>query len=149
MPELIIFVGMQGAGKSTYYRAHLAATHVHVSKDLMPNARNRDVRQREMIVAALSEGRSVVVDNTNPTPDVRAPLIELGKSLGARVVAYYFETPVKLAVARNRGREGKARVPDVAIFVTAKKLVAPAFSEGFDEVRVIAPPTETTPETTT
>ena len=144
MPELIIFVGMQGAGKSTYYRAHLAATHVHVSKDLMPNARNRDVKQREMIVAALSEGRSVAVDNTNPTPDVRAPLIELGKSLGARVVAYYFETPVKLAVARNRGREGKARVPDVAIFVTAKKLVPPALSEGFDEVRVIAPLPETT-----
>ena len=144
MPELIIFVGMQGAGKSTYYRAHLAATHVHVSKDLMPNARNRDVRQREMIVAALAEGRSVAVDNTNPTPDVRAPLIELGKSLGARVVAYYFETPVKLAVARNRGREGKARVPDVAIFVTAKKLVPPALGEGFDEVRVIAPLPETT-----
>ena len=144
MPELIIFVGMQGAGKSTYYRAHLAATHVHVSKDLMPNARNRDVKQREMIVAALSEGRSVAVDNTNPTPDVRAPLIELGKSLGARVVAYYFETPVKLAVARNRGREGKARVPDVAIFVTAKKLVPPALGEGFDEVRVIAPLPETT-----
>ena len=144
MPELIIFVGMQGAGKSTYYRAHLAATHVLVSKDRMPNARNRDVKQREMIVAALSEGRSVAVDNTNPTPDVRAPLIELGKSLGARVVAYYCETPVKLAVARNRGREGKARVPDVAIFVTAKKLVPPALGEGFDEVRVIAPLPETT-----
>ncbi|HEY0371426.1 MAG TPA: ATP-binding protein [Thermoanaerobaculia bacterium] len=145
MPELIIFVGMQGAGKSTYYRAHLAATHVHVSKDLMPNARNRDAKQDEMITAALSAGQSVAVDNTNPTPAVRVPLIDLGKSLGARVAAYYFETPVKLAVARNRGREGKARVPDVAIFVTAKKLVPPSLDEGFDEVRVIAPPPEPTP----
>jgi hypothetical protein len=50
---------------------------------------------------------------------------------------------VKTAVARNRLREGKARVPDVAIFVTAKKLVPPSFDEGFDEVRVIAPPPET------
>jgi predicted kinase len=142
MAELIIFVGMQAAGKSTYYRAHLAATHVHVSKDLMPNARNRDDRQREMIVAALAAGKSVAVDNTNPTPAVRAPLIELGKSLGARVVAYYFEIAPKEAVARNRGREGKARVPDVAIFVTAKKLVPPSFEEGFDEVRVVQPPPE-------
>ena len=138
MPELIVFVGMQGAGKSTYYREQLAATHVHVSKDLMPNARNRDAKQNEMITKALSSGRSVVVDNTNPTPAVRAPLITLGKSFGARVVAYYFETPVKIAVARNRGREGKARVPDVVIYVTAKKLVPPSFDEGFDEVRVIA-----------
>ena len=139
MPELIVFVGMQGAGKSTYYRAHLAATHVHVSKDLMPNARNRDERQRSMITAALKAGKSVVVDNTSPTPEVRAPLIALGKSLGARVVAYYFEIGPKEAVARNHGREGKARVPDVVIYVTARKIVPPSFAEGFDEVRVIAP----------
>lgn len=142
IPELIIFVGLQASGKSTWYRNHFAATHVHVSKDLMPNVRNRDAKQSEMIAAALRAGRSVAVDNTNPTPAVRAPLIALGKALGARVVAYYFEIAVKDAVARNRGREGKARVPDVALFVTARKLVPPTFEEGFDEVRVIAPPPE-------
>lgn len=141
-PELVIFVGVQGAGKSTYYRARLAATHVHVSKDLMPNARNRDAKQRELIVAALSAGKSVAVDNTSPTPAVRAPLIALGKAYGARVVAYFFEITVKDALARNRGRQGKARVPDVVIVLTARKLVAPSFEEGFDEVRVVAPPPE-------
>jgi len=138
-PELLIFIGLQAAGKSTYYHTHLAATHVHVSKDLMPNARNRDTKQLEMIREALSAGRSVVVDNTNPTPAVRAPLVEAGRRQGARVVAYYFEAVVKDAVVRNRKREGKARVPDVAIFVSAKKMVPPSMSEGFDEVRVIAP----------
>ena len=141
--ELIIFVGLQGAGKSTYYHTHLAATHVHVSKDLMKNTRDRDAKQQRMIEEALAASRSVVVDNTNPTPAVRAPLIELGRRYGARVVAYFFEVAVRDAVARNRLREGKARVPDVAIFVTAKKLVPPTFPEGFDEVRVIAQlPTE-------
>jgi predicted kinase len=137
--ELIIFVGLQASGKSTYYHANLEATHVHVSKDRMPNARNRDARQRELIEQALAAGRSVAVDNTNPTPFVRAPLIALGRRFGARVAAYLFETTVKDAVARNRLREGKARVPDVAIFITSRKLVPPAFEEGFDEVRVIAP----------
>ena len=143
MPELVIFVGMQASGKSTYYRAQLAATHVHVSKDLMPTARNRDAKQRDLIARTLAAGRNVVVDNTNPTPAVRAPLIELGRAHGARVVAYYFEITVKEAIARNRLREGKARVPDVAIYVTSKKLVPPSFDEGFDEVRVVAPPPET------
>jgi predicted kinase len=138
-PELIIFVGLQASGKSTYYHTHLAATHVHVSKDLMTNARDREARQRDLIDRALAEGRSVVVDNTNPTPVLRAPLIEIGRRRGARVVAYYFETTVKDAVARNRLREGKARVPDVALFVTAKRMVPPGINEGFDEVRVIAP----------
>lgn len=142
-PELIVFAGLPASGKSTYYRTHFAATHVHVSKDLMKNTRTRDAKQQQMIEAALREGKSVVVDNTNPTPAVRAPLIALGRRHGARVIAYYFEAVVKEAVARNRLREGAARVPDVAIFVTAKKLVPPSFAEGFDEVRVIAPFTTT------
>lgn len=138
-PELIVFAGLQASGKTTYYRAHLSATHVHVSKDLMTNARNRDERQFREISLALAEGRSVVVDNTNPTPADRAPLIALGRAYGARVVALYFETTVKDSVVRNRLREGKARVPDVALFVTAKKMVPPTVAEGFDEVRVIPP----------
>jgi len=138
-PELIIFVGLQAAGKSTWYATHLAATHVHVSKDLMKNARDSDARQQRMIEEALAAGRSVVVDNTNPTPAVRAPLIALGRKHGARVIACYFQSIVKDAVARNRLREGKARVPDVALFVTAKRLVPPAIEEGFDEVRVLEP----------
>lgn len=137
MPELIIFVGLQGSGKTTYYNRHFAATHVHVSKDLMPNARNRETKQRELIAASLAEGKPVVVDNTNPTPDARAPLVAIARQHGASVAAYFFEVPVKTAVARNRQREGKGRVPDVAIFVTARKLKAPTFQEGFDEVRVI------------
>lgn len=136
--ELIIFVGLQASGKSTYYRTHFAATHVHVSKDLMKNTRNPETKQRQMIEAALAAGKSVVVDNTNPAVALRAPLIEIGRRHGARVIACFFETVIRDAVARNRLREGKARVPDVAIFTTAKKLVPPSFAEGFDEVRVIA-----------
>jgi hypothetical protein len=43
-----------------------------------------------------------------------------------------------VAYARNKGREGKARVPDAAVFITAKKLVRPEIGEGFDELHVIA-----------
>ena len=136
-PQLVIFVGLQGSGKSTYYQTHFAATHVHVSKDLMKNVRKREERQMHMVGEALAKGQSVVVDNTNPTPDLRVPLILLGKRHNARVLAYFFDVPVKAAVARNRQREGKARVPDVAIFMTAKKLKPPSFEEGYDEVHVI------------
>jgi predicted kinase len=139
-PTLIVFVGLPASGKTTYYRSHFADTHVHVSRDLMPNARRRDDRQERAITDALESGRSVVVDNTNPSPVVRAPLIALGRQHGARIIAYYFETAVKDCLVRNRQREGKARVPDVAIFVTSKKLVPPAVSEGFDEVHVVSSP---------
>jgi len=136
--ELIILVGLQGSGKTTYYREHFAATHVHVSKDLMANARNRESMQMQQIDEALVAGRSVVVDNTNPTIVSRAPLIATGKRHGARVIGIYFDAHVPTSIMRNRQREGKARVPDVAIFVTKKKLVAPSIEEGFDEVRTVA-----------
>jgi predicted kinase len=135
--ELIVFVGLPAAGKSTYYRSHFAATHVHVSKDLMPNNRDRDRRQRLLIEQALGSGASVVVDNTNPTVAVREPLIALGRRFGARVIAYYFESNVRLSIVRNEKREGAARVPNVAIFIAQKKLVPPSVEEGFDEVRVV------------
>ena len=138
-PELVVFSGLQASGKTTYYRSHLSATHLHVSKDLMTNTRDRDARQLREIGRALAEGKSVVVDNTNAPPAVRAPLIVLGRAYGARVVAYYFETTVKDSVARKRLRERKAHVPYVALFVTAKKMVPPTLAEGFDEVRVIPP----------
>jgi len=133
----VIFVGLQGSGKTTYYRRRFAATHVHVSKDLMTSAKSREARQRHEIGEALAAGRSVVVDNTNPTVWDRAPLLALGRAHGARIVAYYFEADVKQALMRNRGREGKARVPDVAIFTTRKRLVPPTLEEGFDEVVVV------------
>ena len=133
-PELVILVGLPASGKSTYYYAHFAGTHEHVSKDLMPNARDRETRQRTLIEKALAAGKSVVVDNTNPSPAIRAPLIEIGRRQGARVIAIYFPTEVRTAIMRNRGREGNAKVPNVAIFTTQKKLVPPAVEEGFDEV---------------
>lgn len=137
MSELVIFVGLPGSGKSTYYQANFAATHVHVSKDLMGKGKSADTKMFVMIRDALAAGKDVVVDNTNPTIQVRAPLIALGRQFGAHVIAYYFDCAPKVAVVRNEKREGKAKVPKVAIFVAAKKLQAPNVNEGFDEVHVV------------
>jgi len=138
VPELLIFVGLPGSGKSTYYFSHFARTHVHVSKDLLPNVRNRESRQSAMIEDALASGKSVAVDNTNPSAAIRAPLIAMGKRHGVRIIAYYFDCSVKTALMRNQQREeGRGRVPKVAIFVTRKKLQPPALDEGFDEVHLV------------
>jgi predicted kinase len=132
--ELVIFIGLQASGKSTFFRERFAATHEHVSKDLFPNNRNRNRRQEELIGAALSAGFPVVVDNTNPTPEDRRALVRQGREHGARIVGYYFESAVRECVGRNRLRAGKAKVPDVAVYATAKKLMRPSRSEGFDEL---------------
>ena len=139
--EVAILVGLQRAGKTTFYRERLAATHVHVSKDNFRNNRRPDRRQKHLIEEDLSESRSVAVDNTNATAADRAVLIELAKRLGASVVCYYFPPDVDGSLKRNAGRTGKARVPDGVIHMTARRLEPPSPAEGYDrffEVRLEA-----------
>lgn len=132
--ELIIFVGLQASGKSTFYRARFAATHELVSKDLFRNNKNPNRRQTQLIEAALEAGSPVVVDNTNPAVEERQLLIQLGHEYEAKVVGYYFESHLRQCLRRNRQRTGKEQVPDVALYATAKKLTRPSYSEGFDEL---------------
>jgi len=133
--ELVVLIGLPGAGKSSFHRSRYSGTHVHVSKDLLGrSARGKDEKQLRLVEAALRTGRSVVVDNTNPRPADRAPLLELARRLGATTVGILVAAPVADCLRRNAAREGKARVPAVAIYVAAKKLVPPSREEGFDEV---------------
>jgi predicted kinase len=133
--ELVVFVGLQGSGKSAFYRSRYSGTHLHVSKDLFPaHARRKQERQMRQVEEALATGRSVVVDNTNARRADRAPLVEAGRRFGARLIAVHFTASVAEALRRNAGREGRARVPDVAIFTTARRTETPVREEGFDEV---------------
>lgn len=139
--ELVVFTGLQAAGKTSFFRERFAATHVHISKDAWPNARKKEARQRRLVDEHLRAGRPVVVDNTNPTPLEREPLIAIARSLGAHVSSYAFVVSVDEALRRNALREGRARVPDVGIYTVAKKLVLPTLAEDFDrrfEVRLEA-----------
>jgi predicted kinase len=135
--ELAILVGLQAAGKTAFFERRLAGTHVHVSKDRMRSARDKEARQRALVADALAAGRSVAVDNMNLTVADRAPLVALARAAGARVVGYFFEPSTRASVARNAGREGRARVPEVAIFAAARRLVPPAPAEGFDELYLV------------
>jgi predicted kinase len=135
--ELVVFVGLQGSGKSSFYRARFAGTHDLVSKDLFPHNRNPARRQQQLIEEALSAGRSVVVDNTNPTVQERAELIALARSFGAAVLGYYFESRLADCLERNRGRQGKERVPDVALYATRKRLCRPSLAEDFDRLAYV------------
>ncbi len=132
--EVIIFIGLQGAGKSTFYQTHFAASHGYVSKDVLHRSKtiSKTLKQNNLVEEALQAGKSVVIDNTNPTQEDREPLIRLGRVYDATVIGYYFDASIRECLARNRERIGKARVPDKVIYITSKKMTLPTLEEGFD-----------------
>jgi predicted kinase len=132
--EVVLFCGLQATGKSSFYRQRFSGTHVLVSRDRFRNHRHPSRRQAALIEGALREGRSVVVDNTNPTPDARAAVVTVARAHGARVRCFFFGRDIRASIARNARREGKERVPVVAILATARRLVVPTKEEGFDEL---------------
>lgn len=139
MSEVVVMIGLQGCGKSTWVKEHLAGTHVVVSKDLWPNARHKDVRQRRAIADALADGLDVVVDDSNPSALERAPIIDIAREHRARVRAVHVDSPVAECVVRNAARSGRSAVAVAGMLSTRRRLVPPSLDEGFDEIQRVAP----------
>lgn len=126
--EAIVFIGLQGAGKSSFYKDRFFTTHMRISLDLV-KTRNRE---RQFLDSCLATGQRFVIDNTNPTRQERAKYIEAAREARFRVTGYYFRSKVGECLPRNAGRE--EAVPDAAVLATAKKLEIPSMDEGFDEL---------------
>jgi hypothetical protein len=77
-PELVVLVGLPGAGKTTFFRERFGGSHVHISKDDLRGGAGPARRQIELLADALAGGRSAVADNTNASPAERAPLYRRG-----------------------------------------------------------------------
>lgn len=133
MAEAVIFVGLQGSGKTTRFLQEFAQTHIHVSRDIEKSAAAESAR----IADCLQTGHSFVIDDTNATRLVRAAYIRGAKLAGFRVIGYFFDVRVRTAIGRNNHRTDKKPIPVPAILRTAKRLEKPVSEEGFDEVRVI------------
>ena len=126
--EAVIFIGIQGTGKSSFYHERFFHTHVRINLDMLKTKN----RFRLLLTACLEGGQPFVLDNTNVTKEVRAEFIALAKAAGFRVVGYYFRSDLASALTRNSERVSAARIPDVGVLGTYKKLEIPQAAEGFD-----------------
>jgi predicted kinase len=132
--EAVLLIGIQGAGKSTFYRERFFDTHVRISLDLLGTRR----RERILLEACLAAGQPLVVDNTNVTAAERARYIPPARAAGFRVVGYFFVPDPKGSREHNDRREGRRRVPPAGLFGTLKRLEPPRAAEGFDELFAVS-----------
>ena len=147
-------VGISGSGKTTLSKLAFP-NHMHISLDalrMIPTPekidileRHRDMpccngllneRKRECVLLHkyLSEGRNVVIDDTNLTRDIRARHISTAQSYGGIIRAVYF-TNTSQAFTYNRKR--MKSLDDHVLSEQREKMVAPVESEGFEYIQMM------------
>ena len=129
----MIMIGIQASGKSTFCERYIPDGYVYISLDDVKTRR----REWDLISDCISEGRCLVIDNTNPTKAERSRYIPLLKENGYVVTGCFMQSRIRDCVRRNETRTGKAKVPATAIAATSNKLELPVMSEGFDKLLYI------------
>src|ERR1700722_15715172 len=102
--RIIMVIGVQGAGKSTWTRNDLCEP--------------RD---------------AIYVDAAFPTKSSRSRVIEMAKAAGVQVSAVWIKVPLETALRRNRGRPADEVVPDEAVENVFRIFEPPSLSEGLHE----------------
>ncbi|MCC6622781.1 MAG: HAD-IIIA family hydrolase [Deltaproteobacteria bacterium] len=150
-PEVVMIIGIPGAGKSTLVAPYLEAGYLRLNRDelggkldgLIPPLRN----------ALAGPSRRVVLDNTYPTRRQRAPVLEAAREAGVPVRLLWLDTPLDEArwnVARRMierhgrllgpeeiaaaQREDANTIPPRAQSTWIQAFETPRLAEGFERV---------------
>lgn len=128
--ELVIFIGMQACGKSSFYKERFFDTHVRVNLDMLKTRH----REKVLFDACLAAKQPAVIDNTSPTPQDRQRYIGPARAAGFRVVGYCFESDLDACRIRNDQRPADKVIPLPGLVRTHAKLTKPTLAEGFDQL---------------
>lgn len=151
--ELILMVGIPGSGKTTYAQRHFPS-HTHVSLDKLkamprnqrlqlyrkfnlphpkrPN-QNRPLEDK-LIEQAMQQEKSIIVDDTNLTIEIRKRHISAAQRYGYTVNAIFFKN-IKQAYEQNCNR--KKCVPQRALDIMVMQLEEPTKDEGISCIRLM------------
>jgi HAD superfamily hydrolase (TIGR01662 family) len=154
-PEVVVLMGVQGAGKSQLVTEYVDKGYERLNRDLLGGKLDDLVPKLSALLAA---GKSrVVLDNTYPTRISRAPVIAAAAARGVPVRCRFLDTPIAEAriniVLRMLEKHGRLLGPEEmkALAKTDPNLPppaaparwvagfeAPAADEGFAVVETVA-----------
>ena len=137
-PILLILVGVQGSGKSTFAKKLLGQGWCHLSQDTIDNGRPGERKAVEEAARAMLQQSktNVVIDRMHLDKQQRQYFIQIGKEAGVQVHCLVFMVSKEEVVRRVKQRtnhpgavEGE-RGAKLAVS-SLSKLVPPMYDEGF------------------
>jgi predicted kinase len=160
-PSLILLVGTQASGKSTYAKDELPGLPLvssdswflkdgegrmywidddgcqcYYSEGLNPKVLAKAwafVWQR--FGQLLQEGKSFVIEGTYPTRISRSHLIHIAKAFGYNVEVVWFNTTLEECLTRNRARVNV--IPDAVLARTFANMEPPTWDEGWHHLEIV------------
>ena len=136
---MVIMCGAPGSGKSTFCANYLP-THVRVNRDTLKT------KQKCYKVAEqnMQQGKSVVIDNTNPTKQDRKYFIDLAKKYNYKLRCFQMLTQKDVCfhndyqrVANDQRKHLSGKAGSIPIHTFFKYKQAPGKDEGFEEVNKV------------
>lgn len=147
-PEVVLLMGIQGAGKSELVREYEASGYERLNRDALGGSlEGMVVRLRERVRAGVTR---VVLDNTYPTRVSRAPVIDAAREVGLPVRCRWLmtspsEAKVNIATRllerygrllgpdemKRMGKEDSNLPPPVALQRWSESFEEPELDEGF------------------
>jgi bifunctional polynucleotide phosphatase/kinase len=95
--EVVLFMGAPGSGKSTFYHTNMK-TYEYVNQDQLGSA----AKCIKVCQAALTAGKSVVIDNNNYTKEQRSRYTSLAHEAKVPVRLFHFNTPKDRCMHNNK-----------------------------------------------
>ena len=135
---MVVMVGRPASGKSTITKHYFASNgYIQINRDTI----GTQEKCIEAAISALRDGKSVIIDNTNPSKAARKPYIDLAAKHNVPCRCIYIDIPTELSyhlsfVCINQTK-GKIRPIPKANHAYEKDFEMPDESEGLSDVQKV------------
>lgn len=134
---MVLMIGYPGVGKSSFTETMiLPHGYVYVNRDTLKLMK----KCVDLADKSLKDGKSVVIDNTNPSREARKLFIDIAKKYKARVVVFDFIADFEIAYRLNKARKetGLGHVVPVVVFVKFRMDYQPPHKdEGISDIYMV------------
>ena len=132
--EIIIMIGYPASGKSTISKKiNEFYNYEIINQDTLKTKAKCHKMVKELII----KGKSLIVDNTNPTIETRKFYIDIARENDYYITCIYMQTSLELSIHNNHFRNNyktNLLIPEIAYRIFKSKFEKPKEEEGFNRI---------------